>query len=215
MIHLAPDEARILGVLVEKAQTVPAQYPITLNGLAAGASQKNNRDPVAEYSEDRVLDALDGLREKKLAVEVNLSGSRVAKYRHIARETLGLQTSELVLLAELFLRGPQSAAELRSRASRMAPLESVESVEALLAGLMSRPEPLVQKIPASRAARYAQLLSPNLHRLDEPAAAVGADSPSAPSSISTRTDLESRLTRLESEVASLRQALADLTARLQ
>src|SRR5436190_2068317 len=66
MAELKPDECRVLGVLIEKAQTVPGQYPITLNALTTGCNQKNNRSPVVEWDEDRVLDALDGLRAKRL-----------------------------------------------------------------------------------------------------------------------------------------------------
>lgn len=208
MIRLEPNEARTLGVLIEKAQTVPGQYPITLNALVNGCNQRNNRDPVTDLDEDAVLDALDGLRAKKLAAEVMLAGSRVSKYRHIAREALAVQTPELVILAELLLRGPQSAGELRSRASRMHPLESLESVEAILAALAARPEPLVQQlapVPGTRAARYAQLLSPGLHRVDErPGAAPPPAAPRVPS------DLEARVQCLESEIAALRAEIAAL-----
>jgi len=210
MIQLEPTECRVLGVLVEKAQTVPGQYPITLNGLVGGCNQKNNRDPITDLDEERVLDALDGLRAKKLAVEAMLSGSRVSKYRHVARETLAVATPELVILAELLLRGPQSAGELRARASRMHPIDSLEAVQATLAGLMSRPEPLVKElppIPGTRATRYAQLLCPTLHRLDGPGAAEPAHEPRA------ADGLEARVARLESEITSLRMALDDLQSR--
>src|SRR4051812_49801787 len=119
MLTLNANEARVLGVLVEKAQTTPAQYPMTLNAMVNGANQKNNREPVTNLSEDQVFEALEGLRTKRLANEVMLSGSRVQKYRHIARESLGIQTSELVILTELLLRGPQTIGELQGRASRM------------------------------------------------------------------------------------------------
>jgi uncharacterized protein len=206
MEHLSPGEARVLGVLIEKAQTVPAQYPISLNALTAGCNQKNNRDPVMEYSEDDVLDALDGLKRKKLAAEVMLSGSRVSKYRHLAREALGVSTPELVILAELLLRGPQSLGELRGRASRMHPLESLEAVQEILGGLMSRSEPLVRSVPpapGSRAMRFAQLLCPQLHALDAPAA------PPASAGVG-QADLEARVARLEAEMAQLRVLVEEL-----
>src|SRR5512134_38169 len=111
MIHLTPHECRALGVLVEKAQTTPQQYPLTLNALVAGCNQKNNRDPVTELDEDAVLSALDGLRAADLVQELMLSGSRVAKYRHNARQVLGVETGDLVILTELLLRGPQTVGE--------------------------------------------------------------------------------------------------------
>ena len=58
MVLLKSDECRVLGVLVEKAQTTPGQYPITLNGLTNGCNQKNNRHPVVEWDEERVFDAV-------------------------------------------------------------------------------------------------------------------------------------------------------------
>src|SRR5690606_15772805 len=129
MITLTPEECRILGVLVEKAQTTPQQYPMTVNGLISGCNQKNNRDPITNYDEDIILDALDGLRAKSLTRQVDLSGSRVPKYRHIAREALSVDTNQLVVLTELFLRGPQTMGELCGRASRMHPLESLDVVK--------------------------------------------------------------------------------------
>src|SRR5262245_66186524 len=101
MIQLKPDECRVLGVLVEKALTTQAQYPLSLNALTTGCSQKNNRSPIVEYTEERVIEAVDGLRAKKLAAEVLLSGSRVAKFKQLAREALQVDTAQLVLLARL------------------------------------------------------------------------------------------------------------------
>ena len=169
MLTLTKDECRVLGVMVEKAQTTPGQYPLTLNGVTLGCNQKNNRDPVTNFTEERVFDAMDKLRGRGLARELMLSGSRVPKFRHMAREVLEVTTSELVVLAELLLRGPQTVGELRGRATRMHPIESLEEAQALLDGLMGRPEPMVRELPpapGSRAKRYVQLLCPDLHPLD-------------------------------------------------
>ena len=138
MPELSPDACRVLGTLVEKAQTVPAQYPLTLNSIVVGVNQKNNREPVVEIDEERALAALDELRGRGLVHEVVLTGSRVPKFRHLSRELLQVNTSELVILAELLLRGPQTVGELRGRASRMHPLESLEVVGNLLDAMRSR-----------------------------------------------------------------------------
>ena len=69
--------------------------------------------------------AAEGLRAKGLAVRVEQSGARVAKHKHMATEKLACRPAELALLAELLLRGPQTAGELRSRASRMQAFESL------------------------------------------------------------------------------------------
>ena len=212
MLTLTPNEARVLGTMVEKAQTVPASYPITLNALTNGCNQKNNRTPVTDLDEDTVYAAVDSLRHKSIVREVMLSGSRVQKFRHTAREALNVGTEELVLLAELLLRGPQSIGELRGHASRMVPsgLDSLEAAQAFLDGLAARPEPLVKLVPpppGSRAALYVQLLSPDLHPI------VAAPSPTAAPAPST-TALESRVSELELKVSNLEAALTRLALKL-
>jgi len=210
MIQLTPHESRVLGVLVEKALTTPAQYPLTLNGIVTGCNQKNNRDPITTMTEEEAFDALDGLRRKGMAREVMMSGSRVEKYRHVAKEVLETDTSGLVILVEMLLRGPQTVGELRSRASRMHPLESTEKVTEALRHLREREDPLVRELapaPGSRAKRYAQLLCPDLHPLDAPAG--GPKAAAAPSSA-----LVERVAELESEVTALRGALTKLAKSL-
>ena len=73
-------EARVLGVLVEKAQTVPDSYPLSLNALVAGCNQKSARDPVINATEAEVQVAVDALKSLSLVFES--SGSRVARYEH-------------------------------------------------------------------------------------------------------------------------------------
>ncbi|MBC7834899.1 MAG: DUF480 domain-containing protein [Phycisphaerales bacterium] len=216
MVTLSEDESRVLGVLVEKAQTVPGQYPMTLNSVVLGCNQKNNRDPVTSLTEERVYDAIDRLKAKGLVREAFLSGSRVAKYRHLAREVLNVGTEELVLLTELLLRGPQSAGELRGRASRMHPLETLEAAQGFLAGLRSRSEPMVRELPArpgERATRWVQLLSPDLHPVDAGAAAAPARESAAGQRESS--DLEARIDSLEQEIESLRAEVTALGEQVQ
>jgi uncharacterized protein YceH (UPF0502 family) len=210
MLQLTPHECRVLGVLVEKAQTTPGQYPLTLNALVSGCNQRNNREPILDLSEEQVQIALDGLRQKGLAREVMLSGSRVDKFRHVAREALEIETRELVILAELLMRGPQTIGELRGRAARMHPLETVDVVSNLLESLMNRPEPLVRQLPPApgdRAPRFAQLLCPSLHPLDAPAAGSTAHSSagSAP-----RSELLERIEHMESEIVDLKRIVERL-----
>lgn len=205
MIELTPDEARVLGVLVEKGFTTPDQYPLTLNAVVNGANQKNNRDPVITMDEGLAFDALEGLRAKKLVIRADMAGSRVNKFRHQAGEALHARPAEVAILAELLLRGPQTLGELRGRASRMQPFESIDAVKNMLTALMSREELLVRELPpapGSRAERYAQLLCPQLHPVESAVAAPGL----APS----RSGLESRVETLERELAELRGALRKL-----
>lgn len=218
MITLEPDECRVLGVLVEKAQTTPQQYPLTLNSLVTGCNQKNNRDPLTNLDEDRVLAALDALRAKDLAQELMLSSSRVAKYRHNARAVLGIETGDLVILAELLLRGPQTVGELRGRATRMHTLDSIEVVEGLLKGLMGREPPMVRELPpapGTRAARYAQVLCPALHPTDAPARAAGGPAHSETASAAASAALAARVDTLEAEVEALKQQVTHLSESLR
>jgi hypothetical protein len=217
MVQLTSDECRVLGVLVEKAHTVASQYPMSLNSIVVGCNQKSNRHPVMAIDEDRVVRALEGLRDKHLVLFADTAGSRVMKYRHNCREALDVGTNELVVLVELLLRGPQTGGEIRTRASRMHPLGSLDEVQNLLKFMMDRESPLVRRVepaPGSRAQRYAQLLCSHLHRLDEPA---GEDAPedSAPAAAAAgKPGLASRVEMLEGDVMRLRRAVEHLANAL-
>jgi uncharacterized protein YceH (UPF0502 family) len=211
MLQLAPHECRVLGVLVEKAQTTPQQYPLSLNALTNGCNQKNNREPVTNLSEEQVLIAIDGLRAKGVVREVMLSGSRVQKFRHVTREVIDVDTNQLIVLTELLLRGPQTLGELRGRASRMHPLETTEIDKNIIDSLINRPEPLVKELPplpGDRAVRYAQLLCPTLHPLDAPPSQAYA-SP-APAASTAGADVLARVEQLEREVSQLKSSLRQL-----
>jgi len=215
-IRLAPIEARALGVLVEKALTTPEGYPLSLNAVVLGANQKVNRHPVLALSDDEVSDALDGLIDKQLARKVFPGQSRVDKYAHTGTSTLKIEIAQLALLAELLMRGPQSAAELRARAGRMLPIDSAERLDALLAPLEARG--MVERIPAgrgSRVERLAQALCRDLHPLDTPAAAPLA-APGAPEEAhpATRAALGARLAELERNVERLERQLRTLADKL-
>ncbi len=224
MVHLTADECRVVGVLVEKAHTVASQYPMSLNALVTGCNQKSNRNPVMVINEDRVVKALEGLRAKGLVLFADTSGSRVMKYRHNCRETIEVGTNELVVLTELLLRGPQTAGEIRNRAGRMHPLGTLEELGNLLEFMMERDEPLIRSVspaPGSRAGRYAQLLCPHLHRLDEASGReVGAAAPPAPATaVSLTADagsggLASRIEKLDADVRRIAQAVEQLAEAL-
>ncbi len=212
MIQLSPDESRVLGVLIEKALTTPDQYPLSLNAVVNGANQKNNRDPVIQMDEARAFEALESLRGQGLVIRSDTVGSRVNKYKHAAIEALHARTAEVAILAELLLRGPQTLGELRGRASRMQPFESLQVVQDMLLALMQRDEPLVRQLPpapGSRAERFVQLLCPELHPLN-----VVADEGKVLSEGGSTPSLASRVSALESEVTELRAAVRKLAAAL-
>src|SRR3954463_16172569 len=116
MIELTPDESRVLGVLIEKDKTTPEQYPLSLNAIVNGANQKNNRDPATSMTDNQAFEALESLRGKGLVVRMEGPGMRVNKYRHNTQDVLRVPASQMAILAELLLRGPQTLGELRGRA---------------------------------------------------------------------------------------------------
>ena len=210
MTHLTADESRVLGVLIEKALTTPEQYPLSLNAVVNGSNQKNNRDPVITIDEGRAFEALEGLRAKGLVVRADMAGSRVNKFRHHAAEALHVRAAEIALLAELLLRGPQTVGELRGRASRMSPFDSIDAVKGMLTALTQRVEPLVKELPpspGSRAERYAQLLCPDLHPLNE-AANVARERLGGDATVADRVQT------LEAEVTALKEAMRRLAATM-
>ena len=164
--HLRPLsllEARVLGVLIEKAHTVPDSYPLSLNSLTLGCNQKTARDPVLNATEAEVQVAADALKSLSLAFES--SGSRVSRYEHNLGRALALPSQSVALLAVLMLRGPQTESELRTNCDRLHRFADLSSVEAFLDELAGRAAekggPLVVKLPrapGAREARWAQLL---------------------------------------------------------
>ena len=129
-------EQRVLGVLIEKQKTTPDVYPMTPNGLVTGCNQKSNRDPVLSLTDDQVFATLEQLRERGLVMRVQ--SGRVDKWRHLLYEAWKVEKAEIAMLAELFLRGPQTEGELRTRVSRMEPIDTLEILRELLHKLAER-----------------------------------------------------------------------------
>ncbi len=129
-------ERRLLGVMVEKAKTTPDAYPLSLNALVTGSNQKSNRDPILNLSEIEVDDALVRCQKKNLAIKI--TGGRVVRWRHSLYEAWHANKVELAVLAELLLRGPQTEGELRTRASRMEPIDDLDALRTVLQPLVER-----------------------------------------------------------------------------
>ena len=213
-------EARILGVLVEKEQTVPDSYPLTLNALATGCNQKTSRSPVINASESELLAALEKLR--RLALVIESSGSRVMRYEQNVKRVLDIPALAVPLLAMLALRGPQTAAELRANCARLADFADASSVEGFLHELADREQgalvALLPRQPGERESRWIHLLGGEPPPAEAPPKHVAgtesspgavANSPADPAELAA---LAIRVARLEEEVAQLRAALAELRA---
>jgi len=136
--ELTSRQRRVLGVLVEKAFTTPEYYPLTLKAVIAGCNQKSNRDPVVEYGQFDVEEALDELRELGLAAVVHTESGRTERFRHYMRHRFTLTEPQLAILIELLLRGRQQLGELRSRASRMVAIDSLDVLRQELADLLEQ-----------------------------------------------------------------------------
>ena len=210
MIKLDEIEVRVLGALLEKDITTPDYYPLSLNALVNACNQKSNRDPVMALDESAVRDALDRLNEKNLAGQATSADSRVPKYAHRLQEVFNFDRREMAVLCVLLLRGPQTPGELRGRTERMYKFDDLGMVESALHRLMDREPPLVMKLPrqpGTKESRYAHLLAGEMEAWSKPAetqpmAAAGSQD-------------EERMTRLETEVQSLRREVADLRQQLE
>jgi len=211
-VSLTREEARVLGCLLEKAATTPDLYPLTLNSLLSACNQKTNRNPVVEFDEDTVAEAIKGLREKQLAFRVDGAGSRVPKYRHNVDEKWGLGKAGKALLAVLLLRGPQTTGELRMRTERMHIFPDVASAEKELDELADELDPgLWKKIPPApgqKEPRYRHLLYDE-GEVPSDASDDGAAVP-AVATVQARNEriakVEARVAELQGELASLREA---------
>ena len=195
-------ETRVLGVLVEKQHTVPDTYPLTLNALVAGCTQKTSRNPVLDASDADVQAAIDRLRQLSLVVES--SGGRVMRYAQNIGRVLALPGEAVALLATLMLRGPQTPGEIRINCERLHRFADISSVEAYLQELAVRQAgALVVELPrlaGSREARWTHLLS------GPPA----ADAVAPPAHLADTGEIAA----LKQDVDALVRELADVKAEL-
>jgi uncharacterized protein YceH (UPF0502 family) len=207
-------ETRVLGVLVEKQHTVPDSYPLTLNALVSGCNQKTARDPVIEASEAEVQAAVDHLKSLSLLMES--SGGRVMRYSQNVGKVLGIPPQSVALLAVMFLRGAQTAGELRINSDRLHKFGDILAVEGFLDELAERREgALVRELakqPGARETRWAHLVSgePQVSAASPASTNGGADA----ISMSELAAMKANLDQLQSEVAGLREAVAKISREL-
>jgi len=192
-------EIRVLGCLIEKQRTTPDSYPLSLNSLRLACNQATSRDPVVEYDEPQIKEALERLARRGWVRLASGPGSRAAKYRHLVDGALELGEPDLAILAVLMLRGPQTPGELKQRTERLYPFGAGD-VELTLERLSGRE--LVERLerrPGQKEERYRQLLGGD----EDAAEAPPAHSEPAYEHAATPS-LEARVAQLEAEVARLR-----------
>jgi uncharacterized protein YceH (UPF0502 family) len=212
-VTLTPIEVRVLGCLIEKEATTPDVYPLTLNSLLLACNQKSSREPVMDLVSADLVPALDGLIDKTLVSTWKAGHNRMAKYQHKLREriseTFNFSLPELAVLGVLFLRGPQTVGETRSRCSRIHEFESLEAIADVLKALEENPDgPYVTMLPRQerrKESRYAHLFC------GEP------DESCLPGTGPERTTSggNTRVEALEGEVRELKAALKALEQRVE
>src|SRR5947199_10395663 len=196
---LDPIELRILGSLAERQLSTPEYYPLTLNALVAACNQKSNREPVMELAESEVQRALDRLQEEKLVWKV--MGGRAVRWDHNLDSAWQIDRAAKTILTLLFLRGAQTAGELRGRGDRLHSFESIGELEESLQRLSLPPTPLVREIPrrpGQKEARWAHLLGGAIVE-SAMAEESSAATPGEPLSV--------RVQRLEEQVVALAEEL--------
>jgi uncharacterized protein YceH (UPF0502 family) len=201
--QLTPAEIRVLGALIEKSRTTPDYYPLTLNSLITACNQKSARNPVVEYEQDTVLEAIDGLKKKMLLANV-LGDGRSVKYRHAIAVKYPLDPAEITALGLLFLRGPLTIGEIKNMAGRMYDYEDLDEVQRVLNTLSSAEMPYVAQLerkPGQKEARYYHLFADAPEFTDEANAVPNSNK---------LQEMEERITSLELQVAEMKKLLDEL-----
>jgi uncharacterized protein YceH (UPF0502 family) len=208
-----PSEARILGCLIEKEATTPDVYPLTLNSLLSACNQKSAREPVMDLDADELMTAIDSLIDETLVSTWKSDHNRMAKYqhklRHRASDNFNFSPPELAVLGVLFLRGPQTLGEIRTRCARIHEFDNLNAVQDVLTALEANPH-----------GPYTTMLARQVGRKEPRHAHLFCGEPD--DSVMAGTELErpatganSRLEVVELEVSELRSELQDLEQRLE
>jgi len=218
MITLSAEQCRIIGVMLEKETTTPEQYPLSLNGITTGCNQKSNREPVMSLSESDVQNIVDELVQMNQLMVDQKASTRVNKYFHRFCDTefgnLKFTPQQRAVMCVLFLRGPQTPGELRTRTNRLADFADVSEVENTLNQLQDlNGQTLVRKLerePGKRESRYVHLLSD----VDETSFVQASSTQTEVMPLEEQTSLAQRVTELEQQVASLAEQINCITELL-
>jgi uncharacterized protein len=214
--QLTVNEARILGCLLEKSVLTPDQYPLTLNALTNACNQKSGRNPVMSLEKSVVQRTARDLGAKHLVQVQENFKSGVEKYKqrfcNTAFSDYHLDAAQFAIVCLLLLRGPQTPGELRAHSGRLHDFADNAAVVAALSGLLEREGgPLVVKLPRTPGRKDAEYM----HVFGDPAdiTAYAPQALAAPTSARSSTaELTERVSRLEAEVAELKEQIKTLVS---
>jgi uncharacterized protein YceH (UPF0502 family) len=201
-------QARVLGVLMEKQQTTPDAYPLTLNSLVIGCNQKTSRDPVTNYTSGDIQHCLRELADNSL-VHIDPSG-RADRFAQRLTNELGIDRAKQALLNVMLLRGAQTIHELLTRTQRMHSFDTDQEVEDILDELCQQSPPMVQRIAkqtGQRDDRFVHLLS------GEPDLTAIASKRSQ-NSVTVSLQSNEQIEALEGRIAELEEKVNFLIAEL-
>ena len=204
---LNEEEMRVLGALMEKSKTTPEYYPLSVNGLTAACNQKTSRRPVVNYDEQTVILTLDNLKKKGMVSTVTGGSSRAVKYKHNVALHYQLMPAEIAVICMLLLRGPQTPGELNTNSGKLYEFDSLDEVQETIEKLSDAEPAFVKALPrqpGQKEVRYIHLLGEYNEAL--------YDAPVA--TLSNNAALEQRVTVLEQELATLREAFDKLMKEL-
>ncbi len=227
-IELNPEEARVIGCLMEKSVITPDQYPLTLNALTNACNQKSSREPVMNLSSGDVQHTIRSLQDKHLVrVEENFK-SQVEKYTHRLCNTpfsdYQFDEAQFAVVCVLLLRGPRTPGEIRANSGRLHTFadndEVVATLQTLTAGEMGQIVTKLPRTPGRKDSEYMHLFGDTPPAPSAPAPTMERSAPapqrSAPpgqASNAEATGLEDRVARLEQEVADLKATLSRMMER--
>ena len=203
-------ELRVLGSLMEKSRTTPDYYPMTINSLTAACNQKTSRNPVVQFNEETVVLALNTLKRRGLVSTATGGTDRVVKYKHNFAIVYPVIPSQVALICLLILRGPQTPGELNTNSGRLYEFESIEEVQEMLENLASGDIPFIKQLPrrpGQKEVRYIHLLGGSTDWAEE-------DQSSSEPVKRSSGELEARITKLETELAELKEAFDKLMKEL-
>jgi len=212
-IILGPEEARIIGCLMEKEVITPDQCPLTLNALRNACNQKSSREPVMSLEPGLVARTARQLEERKLVRSSEGKGSVVKYNQRLCNSLLSefkFTAAEYAIVTLLLLRGPQTPGELKSHSGRLYAFDEYDEVKTVLDGLVNREDgPVSARLPRKPGRKdheYMHLFSGDVESVSEEA------------SVSERAtvNMQNRgnIGELEARVSRLERALLELANRL-